>query len=78
MNFNISHYVIDIPEDRVILISSELQEWHEDEMIKLGVKTLLSKVELEAVWIGRNALIDQIKMKHEKELSEKFANYCGK
>lgn len=78
MNFNINHSVIDLPEEKVIVIYSELQEWNKDEVIKLGVQTLLSKVELEAVWIGRNALIDQIKMKHEKELSEKFSNYCGK
>ena len=78
MNFNITHQVLDSPIENTISIYSILQEWHKEQLIKLGVRTTVSELELEAVWIGRNALIDQIKMKHEKELSENFTEFCRK
>jgi hypothetical protein len=75
MNFNIKHSILDSPLENTILIYSELQERIKGRLIKFGVETLLAEEELEAVWIGRNALIDQVKMKHEKELSKAFIKY---
>ena len=78
MNFNITHQVLDSPIENTILIYSELQECIKGHLIKFGVETLLAEEEFEAVRIGGNALIDQIKMKHEKELSDEFSKFCRK
>lgn len=78
MRFNIAHQVLDSPIEKTILIYSELQEYIKGQLIKFDVETLLAEEELESVWIGTEALIDQIKMKHEKELSDEFSKFCRK